>query len=539
MDRKLKVLRTDNGMEFCSLEFNEFCSKLGISRHKIVRLTPQQNGMAERMNHTLLNKVRCLLAASDLGTSFWGEALATATHLINRSPSSVLGFKTPEEMWKDKKPVLSYLKPFGCLAMAHQNVGKLKSRTIKCIMLGYPEGVKGYRLLSLEDSGTKIIISRDCSFNEQDFPLLRFNSPSPKFVLERYRVSDLHFPEQTNINPSDDVPENSESGQNSDIDSVDTASVPELETHEPEPNLQDYQLVRDRGRRRIIPNRRYQTVNLVELSLHMASEISTPVPKTYSKAVSCESSKEWILAMDKEINSLLDNNTWVVTEKPVGKNPIECKWLYKIKDPEQPGDKRRYKARLVAKGYSQKPGIDYGELFTPVVKFKTIRIILALSAQFDFEIDQLDVKTAFLYGSLDETIYMSQPEDYIDKNFPDGACLLKRSLYGLKQSPRQWNKKFDNVVKSLGFVKSRYDSCLYFKGPLFTNRVFLLVYVDDILIAAKNRGEIDDVKGKLKSNFSMKDLGTVKRILGIKIDRDRSERLITLSQKFYAHKILE
>lgn len=429
--KKLKALRTDNGMEFCNLEFNDFCSKLGILRHRTVRLTPQQNGVAERMNRTLLNKVRCLLASSGLGTAFWGEALSTATFLINRSPCVAIDHKTPEEIWTKRKPNLSFLKPFGCLTMAHQNLGKLKPRSKRCVLLGYPEGVKGYRLLSLEDRGTNIMISRDCVFNENEFPFLNLNDAPVKPVIERFKVIDVHFPVQIEYDDDESDPETV---------NVDTSvSVPEHEplepgtdsVPEPQPSdqiLEDYQLTRDRSRRRIIPNRRYQTANLVELAFHVAKDVSDSVPETYKDAIECENSREWIAAMNEEINSLHKNRTWIVVKKPVDRNIIECKWIFKIKDPEGSDEKPRFKARLVAKGFRQKHGIDYGEIFAPVVKYKTIRILLALAVQFDFEIEQLDVKTAFLYGTLEETIYMTQPEGYEDRNIPGGVCLLKKII---------------------------------------------------------------------------------------------------------------
>jgi len=136
LDRKVKTLRTDNGLEFCSEEFNSFCAELGIQRHRTVRLTPQHNGVAERMNRTLLDKARCMLFSSGLSKAFWGEGIVTAAYLVNRCPSSALEFKTPEEVWSNKPPDLSNLKTFGCAAYAHQSIGKLEPRSIKCVFLG-------------------------------------------------------------------------------------------------------------------------------------------------------------------------------------------------------------------------------------------------------------------------------------------------------------------------------------------------------------------------------------------------------------------
>lgn len=170
-DFRIKTLRTDNGLEFINDEFNELCIKHGIQRHRTVVKTPQQNGIAERMNRTLLNKVRCLLIQSGMPKKYWGEALFTACYLINRSPSRVINLKTPEELWNNKPPSLSHLKTFGSTAYVHNVTDKLSKRSIKCVLMGYQIGVKGYRLLSLENN--KIIISRDVIFNELDFPFKR------------------------------------------------------------------------------------------------------------------------------------------------------------------------------------------------------------------------------------------------------------------------------------------------------------------------------------------------------------------------------
>ncbi|GJT58282.1 retrovirus-related pol polyprotein from transposon TNT 1-94 [Tanacetum coccineum] len=164
--RKLKKLRTDNGLEFCNQEFNNLCKESGIARHLTVAGTPQQNGLAERMNRTLLNKVRCLLIQSGLPVSLWSEATVTAAYLINRSPSTTLEKKTPMDLWSRHPANYEMLRIFGCVAYSHVNQGKLKPRAIKCIFLGYPDGVKGYRLWRLDDVKPKIIISRDVVFNE-------------------------------------------------------------------------------------------------------------------------------------------------------------------------------------------------------------------------------------------------------------------------------------------------------------------------------------------------------------------------------------
>ena len=223
---------------------------------------------------------------------------------------------------------------------------------------------------------------------------------------------------------------------------------------------------------------------------------------------------------------------------PKGKKAIGCKWVYK-KEGIHGVENARFKARLVAKGFSQKKGIDYDEVFSHVVKHTSIRVLLAMVALFDMELEHLDVKTAFLHGELEETIYMTHPEGHFVKGKEDYVCKLIKSLYGLKQSPRQWYKRFDKFMLSHGYLRSTYDSCVYFKRLEDGSFVYLLLYVDDMLIAAKNMSEIQVLKKQLSDEFEMKDLDATKKILGMKIQRDRTSKKVYLSQKGYIDKVLE
>lgn len=198
----------------------------------------------------------------------------------------------------------------------------------------------------------------------------------------------------------------------------------------------------------------------------------------------------------------------------------------------------RFKAKLVAKGYSQKEGIDYQEIFSLVVKHVSIRLLLNAVVHFDMELQQMDVKTSFFHGYVEETIYMDQPEGYVDKNHPDIVCLLKRLLYGLKQSPRQCNNRFNEFMKSNSFERSQLDNCVYYGRLHNEEYIYLLLYVDDILIASKNKKQVGELKILLNSEFDMKDLGEAKKILGVEITRDRTKGTLTISQEGYLLKVL-
>ena len=260
-------------------------------------------------------------------------------------------------------------------------------------------------------------------------------------------------------------------------------------------------------------------------------------PETFSQAISCNESELWYNAMKDELDSMKSNEVWDLVELPKGVQAISCKWVYKTKR-DSLGNIERYKARLVAKGFTQKEGIDYTETFSPVSKKDSLRIILALVAHLDLELQQMDVKTAFLNGDLEEEVYMKQPEGFSSREGEHLVCKLKKSIYGLKQASRQWYYKFHGVITSFGFIENPMDQCIYQKVS-GSKTCFLVLYVDDILLATNDKGMMHGVKQILSKNFDMKDMGEASYVIGIKIHRDRSRGILGLSQETYINKILE
>ena len=237
------------------------------------------------------------------------------------------------------------------------------------------------------------------------------------------------------------------------------------------------------------------------------------------------------------MNSMKSNGVWDLVELPNRARAIGCKWIFKTKR-DSLGNIERYKARLVAKGFTQKEGIDYTETFSPVSKKDSLRIILALVAHFDLELEQMDVKTAFLNGDLEEEVYMKQPEGFSSSDGEHLVCKLKKSIYGLKQASRQWYFKFHGVISSFGFVENPMDQCIYQKVS-GSKICFLVLYVDDILLATNDKGMLHEVKQFISKNFDMKDMGEASYVIGIKIHRDRPRGVLGLSQETYINKVLE
>ncbi|MCO5597517.1 hypothetical protein L7F22_051595 [Adiantum nelumboides] len=234
-----------------------------------------------------------------------------------------------------------------------------------------------------------------------------------------------------------------------------------------------------------------------------------------------EDSVKWKQAMQSEYNSIIANETWELTKLPQGKQALPCKWVYKKKYTNEVREPK-YKVRLVAKGFKQKKGVNFDEIFSPVVKMTTLRLILGLVAIEDLELNQMDVKTAFLHGDLEEDVYMVQPEGFeMESEKPKKAklvCRLCKVLYGLKQGSRQWYLKFDKYMQSQGYERSQEDHCLYTQKLSDGSLIILSLYVDDMLIA---------------------DLGDANHFLGIRIKRDRQCGILELSQEQYVHKVLE
>eukprot|EP00253_Pinus_taeda_P021000 PITA_21000 len=465
--KSIKYLRTDNGGEFTSGEFEQYCKDEGIVRHKTVVYTPQQNGVAERMNQNLMERSRSMISNANLQKELWAEAVSTACYLVNKSHSVVIDCKIPEEVWTGQSCDYSHLRIFGCDA---------------------------YSLI----------------------PKNQRSKLDPKVkMLCLYWLEARIF--------GDSEKEGETSGEKGAEDTKEA-----VEASEP---VQQPVSLRRSTRERKIPKRYEDSASSFSLITNDGE------PSCYQEAVDDTDSEKWKVAMEEEMDSLAKNNTWDLVELPEGRSVVGCRWVFKLKRKVY-GSIERYKARLVAKGYSQVEGIDFHDIFSPVVKLVSIRTVLALTVLLNLELEQLDVKTNFLHGDLNEEIYMEQLEGFVRGRSRRLVCKLRKSLYGLRQSPRQWYKKFDSFMVSQNFVRSEYDHCVYFK---IFNGIFIILalYVDDMLIASNNMEEINRLKAQLSRTFDMKDLGAAKHILGMEIHRDRKNGKLWLSQQKYVEKVLE
>ncbi|GJR95439.1 retrotransposon protein, putative, ty1-copia subclass [Tanacetum coccineum] len=463
--------------EYMRQEFLDHLKEHEIIDHRTPPYTPQHNGVSERRNRTLLDMVRSMMSQTTLPKSFWDYALETVARILNMVPTKKVE-NTPYEVWHGQAPKLSYLKVWGCEALVKRDTltkpDKLEPKSIKCIFVGFPKEKKNS------------LITQEASDSLEDLEIIQ---------------EDTHPSIDTSLTHEDD----------------------DLEIDEPQSDIIP---IRRSTRIRNAPNRMCLYIDTEEHELGDLGE-----PANYKAALLDPKSDKWLNAINVEMQSMKDNEVWDLVDLPPNGKTIGSKWIFKKKT-DMDGAVHTFKARLVAKSFTQTYGVDYAETFSPVSDIRAIRILIAIAAYYDYEIWQMDVKTVFLNGHLSEEVYMEQPKGFVNPKYPNRVCKLKRSIYGLKQASKQWNKRFDNEIKKFGFTQNRDDPCVYLKAS-GSNVTFLILYVDDILIMGNNIPMLQDVKFYLGRCFAMKDLGEAAYILGIKIYRDRSRWLIV------NHKVLQ
>jgi hypothetical protein len=526
-ERTIKEIRSDRGGEYLSHEFQKVLEAAGIRPQRTAPMTPQQNGVAERANRTIVESARSMLHGRSLPLCFWAEAVSTAVYLKNRSPTKAVKGMTPYEAWFGKKPSVGHLRVFGCKAFAHINAGlrrKLDAKSRPCVFIGYDPNSIAYRLYDPIDK--KLIISRDVIFIESDslYPTQVINQPpKPLPPAEVIITTEEKLPAPVVEAPAkqaEDLP-------------MQQAEDPELSPQLAEELVdEDAVPMRRSGRSRRPPSEWW----VVDPRTRGLATFA-PDPATYSEALGSPDAEQWEQAIAAELESLRKNNTWVLAELPHGRKPVTCKWVLRIKrNPD--GTVAKYKARLCARGFTQTKGIDYQETFAPVAKFPSFRVVFALAAALDWELHHMDVKTAFLNGELEEEIYMEQPEGAVEPGKEHLYCKLIKSLYGLKQSPRAWNQKLHQRLREMQFNRLEKDHSLYVWSE-DEELVILATHVDDLIIASNSKTALAEFKEAMVQTFEMSDLGPVSFYLGMQVERDRARRELKLSQAHYVAEVLE
>lgn len=541
--KKVNTIRTDGAKELIEGDTKKFLDENSTLIEESPPYSPESNGRAERANRTVFEKVRTILADLHMMCSLesykklWPEAIQCVVYVYNRtltkSTHKEARGKTPYELVTGNKPDISNLRIFGSqvkvIKPKKYKGSKVGAKVWTGIHVGYAPG-DAYRSYIPEIG--RVFVSKDVTFIE-------------KLYRRQYTETVPSIPGHVNEEESSS---SSESDYSDEDDGPDVISKKGTKTRS--------------GRKSSPPERYGDYAHLSFLTTEAVfgsfSGSSEDAPTSAEDALCSKRSAEWNQSMMEELNSLAENDVFDVVDKPIYRKVISNRWVFALKRNIH-GKVVRCKSRLVGKGFSQVEGIDYQEVFSPVVRYETLRFLLAHCTVNNLELQQVDVKTAFLHGELDEEIYMELPDvpekllrdveskgdarlkdlcNALKNRTASKVLKLKKAIYGLKQASKQWNKKLKSVLEACGCIQSTGDPCLFYMIGEDGDRIYVLIYVDDMLIAAKTLKDSDSVIAALKEDFTLSNAGPAHLFLGIRIRRDRRLGYMDLSQVAYIKKVL-
>ncbi|GJS60678.1 putative ribonuclease H-like domain-containing protein, partial [Tanacetum coccineum] len=594
VDKKVKIIRSDNGTEFKNKVMDDFCREKGIKREYSVARTPQQNGVVERRNRTLIEAARTMLADSKLPTTFWAEAVSTACYVQNRVLVVKPHNKTPYELFRGFKPALSFMRPFGChvtILNTLDSLGKFDGKSDEGFFVGYSLSSKAFRVLrpfgchvtilntldslgkfdgksdegffvgySLSSKAFRVYNTRTKRVEEnlhigflENNPMIEWTGTSEvnsqecivmpiwkdpfifityrevKMVTKNFNAASLDLntgslelnatgPSLSTASPyeEDSTEEEPEVDLGNITNSYIVPTTPNTRIHKDHPidnvigdvqsTVQTRRMLKPTSEQGFLSDVYEQKTHDTLNTCLYACFLSQIEPTSIAKALSDSS---WVEAMQEELLQFKLQQVWILVDLPNGKKAIGTKWVFRNKKDER-GIVIRNKARLVAQGHRQEEGIDYEEVFAPVARIEAIRLFLAYASFMGFLVYQMDVKSAFLYGTIEEEVYVTQPPGFKDPDHPDKVYKVVKALYGLHQAPRAWYETLANYLLSNGFNRGKIDQTLFIK---------------------KQKGDILLIK------FQMSSMGELTFFLGLQVQQ--KEDGIFISQDKYVAKILK
>ena len=565
---KVKKIRSDNGTEICNSEMDAFCNEFGISHQKTVPYTPKSNAVVERAHQSIMNGARSLLHDAKLPNEFWEDAVKFFVYVRNTQLTKALKESiTPVQKWSANQPNIKHYRRFGCLAFYRkpdQLRQKLDPKGVKSIFVGYSDTRKAYKLYDINSK--KYVEARNVAFVESvsGGDMLKDSKNEQCVGTTEALIYDSDSDSDTYVSDNSKDLTNQCSGNDSDFD--DNHEVVNVLDPVPGTSSGSGNIVtkvkntkrakKTKAQLQIDKQLRHEKDSAeqqrrVEMGLRPATRLHHPadeqaclvqsakndnsVPSTYKQVMKSPDKDEWVKAMNSELTSLASHKVWEIVDRPKDHHVIKSKWVF-TKKFNTDGSLNKYKARLVAVGCSQRPGIDYVETYSPVVKMESLRIILALAAKQNYIIKFYDCRTAYLHAEVDiNTIFMECPPGLNIQGGENKVCHLLKSLYGLAQSGRNFYHKVCDVFEASGLTKTESDDCVFWirhNGYL----IFVVIFIDDFLFVVPNDAEAEWLVNKLQVSLDVVETRG-DNYLGLKILSDSQG--ISISQEHYVDRILE
>ncbi|RDB21868.1 Retrovirus-related Pol polyprotein from transposon TNT 1-94 [Hypsizygus marmoreus] len=554
---KIKILHSDRGGEYLSDEFKAHLAQKGTVRKLTVHDTPEYNGVAERLNRVILERVRAMLHESGLPKYLWGEAANHAVWLKNRTWTKALGDdkRTPHEILTTEVPILSKVPVWGSKVFVHDDSGtKLDARSKIGRWVGFDVGSDAHRVYWPEKQS--VGVERSVKFSNEALtetaPLEgewetverpRSPNPVPKATIEE--VPDEDMPHPATPPPADHLPNfempDPDMGRGRRIrkesDYLRRLREGEGQTSN-RPSSPPIPVGIQEGSEVGDVADEWEMVAVEDVAMAAVTEGVEGLMPSYSEAKKRPDWPKWEEAIKVELENLKQNGTWELVERPAGVNVVDCKWVLRIKK-NAAGEIEKYKARLVARGFTQIHGVDFYETYAPVARLASFRLLLAIAARNGWPVDSFDFDGAFLNSVLDddEVVYLEQPAEYAEKDRKQYVLRLHKALYGLRQGAKNWYDALCVALADLGFRRSEADHGVFYKIE-GEHIVILAIHVDDCMGVGSSAKLLQDVKEQLNKKYKLTDLGPASWLLGIKIRRNLKERTIALSQHSYIESII-
>ena len=522
----VKSIRSDNGSEYACNDFKKLMIDNKIRHEFSAPYSQWQNGTAERSWRTLFDMGRCLLIQNNMPKFLWNHAVRTAAYIRNRCHVPRLNC-TPYEKFTSSKPNVGNMHIFGSTCFAYiQDKKKLDPRAEQGQFVGY-------------DFCSPAFLIYFSSRNEiRRVRCVEFFDQIPD-------INQDHVPEIPQLVPEE------EAGEQDEENEVDNSGITEKKILAAKSTIKKTEpaatenVSRQSSRVKKAPkylgdyvtsgdSSSEEFVDTTNVTIDYFYKVSVDIPITYHDAIVSKDCNKWQAAMNDEIASLIENDTYDLCNRP-NRPIIGGRWVYSKKCSNE--NPEIFKARFVAKGFAQIPGIDYHETFSPTARLSSIRVLANVAVHENLVVHQMDVKCAFLNAKLDCEVYIEQPEGFkkVGKNGENLVYRLKKSLYGLKQSGRLWNNLLHSFLVDQNFVRSEAENCVYIRCENGT-KIIIIIWVDDLIIAGSSLKAVEEMKVSLSNKFKMKDFGQISNFLGIQFDFKLGS--IVMHQAKYAEKIL-